>query len=434
MISGVLHLTNKTKYGMTSRNVPMYLFRPFDRNEPPYVVGCSQPDTTHNVLALVEPMDLNQRIPRGNLVRILGRCGDWKAEREAIHWTYQPYRQPKLTTPVVTPPVVDRIDLRGYRTLHVDPPGCQDIDDCVTFWEDKCVVTIADVGSWVAANPHLQVFAKNGQTLYDNGMAVRPMFPKEFSEDLFSLRPQQDRLGVSVIYERNHPPRWALTQVRVTESYTYEEANGIPELKQWASYVAERELPDDPHIWIEAFMIRYNLFMATQLPEQALLRCHEQPKQDLFELYSAICPEATRLAETAAVYDTLSSRRLHWGMGRKLYTHMTSPIRRWADVHNQMCLLGHHMLIDIEMLNLVNKKAKKHARDLFFLDQLQKPQVVYGVALDTKSRVWVSEWKRVLTIDSVEPGTRVKIEYYLDMNQPTWKKRMVTRASTDCPV
>lgn len=422
---------------MTSRNVPIYLFRPLDSTQSLYVVGCSQTDTTKNILALIEADDMTQRIPRGHIVQVLGPCGDWNIERTALHWMAQPHRQPKVDLSLVSPSSEGRLDLRGFRTLNIDPPGCRDIDDCLTFWNERFVVTIADVGSWVKENPVLTDYAKNGQTLYDNGVAVRPMFPKELSEDLFSLRQGQDRFGLSLVFERGCSPYWTKSLVRVTESYTYDEADGIHELHQWAEYLANKPLQKDPHVWVEVFMIEYNLWMARQLPSTGLLRYHKEPKQELLERYTRICPAASRLAESSAVYAPMESQQLHWGMGLQLYTHMTSPIRRWADVHNQCALLGHSLTTDVPYLNLIGKRAKKHDRELFFLDQLKTPSEMplSGTVLE-HGKVWVDLWKRTVRINNtdLEPGTHVKITYYLDMNQSTWKKRMVTCVHTDYPV
>jgi exoribonuclease R len=403
-----------------------------------FVVGCSQSDTSTNLLALVEPADMTQRIPRGNLVRVLGRCGDWNAEREAIHWTYRPNKQPKdiATIGLVEPSRAGRLDLRGFHTINIDPPGCKDVDDCITFWGDKFVVTIADVGAWVVKNPQLKVFAVNGQTLYDNGKAVRPMFPPELSEGLLSLLRGEDRYGISIIYQQGKEPVLMRTLVRVTQSYTYEEAANMMLLRRWAESVSNRPLEDDPHTWIEALMIAYNVFMAKELIRvgHGIFRGHEKPDATAMERYNTICPEASRLAESAAVYQTYQTRTPHYGLGVEIYTHITSPIRRWADVHNQTVLLFAEPDEPIDHLNLMSKHAKKHDRDLFFLDQLQDPRPVSGIVLDVhnaKSKVWVSEWKRVLQLPTTdyEPGIKLRLDYYLDMNQPTWKKRMVVRAS-----
>jgi len=442
MIAGILHLNNKTKYGMTRKNVPMYLFRPFDPNEHFYIVGCSQRDTSTNLLALIEPLDMTQRIPRGNLVQILGPCGDWDAEREAIHWTHRPHRQPKVDLSALVPPTTTgRLDLREFSTFNIDPHGCRDVDDCITLgYENALVITIADVGGWLIKNPGLFAFAKNGQTLYDSGRAVRPVFPAELSEGLFSLLPYQDRYGVSVILRAGEEPEWKLSLVRVDRSYTYDEADTHTEIKNTIERVCGVVLGNDSHTWIETLMVVYNIFMARTLMgmNAGVLRSHAEPNMEALKRYNVMCPDATRLAESSAEYCDVATRRTHWGMGSVPYTHMTSPIRRWADAYNQMVLRGEVYPIDVEYLNSVGKHAKKHDRDLFFLEQLRTPRPVMGTVLDVlgeKSKVWVADWNRVISIRTTEhePGTKLRIEYYLDMNQPTWKRRMVIHASRDCP-
>ena len=443
MIAGVVHLTSKTKYGMTSRNVPMYLFRPLNPKHSLFVVGCSQPNLYVNLLALVEPYDMNQRIPRGNIVQILAPCGDWNAERKAIQWTHRPHKPPKIEAGLTPPSGEGRLDLRGFRTLHVDPPGCVDVDDCVTFMDNGFAVTIADVGAWVAANPVLEAFAAQGETLYEGGRAVRPLFPIELSEGTFSLLLGEDRFGVSVVYENGKHPYWTRSTVRVTESYTYEDVWQMRELKLAAQCAKGWIVGDDPHEWIEALMVSYNAFMAEELirVSKGLFRGHSGPNVERMERYQSICPEASRLAESSAVYQSFTDRTPHWGLKLDAYAHTTSPIRRWADVHNQLVLLGKDPVEPTESLNLLNKATKKYERDLFFLTQLQTPRVMVGTVLEVlqeKSKVWVTDWQRTVTVRTTEfeAGAHVVLDYYLDMNQPTWKTRMViraTRVDTNCP-
>ena len=428
---------------MTSRNVPMYLFRPLNPKQPLFVVGCSQPNLYVNLLALVEPLDMNQRIPRGNIVQILGPCGDWNAERKAIQWTHRPHKPPKIDGGLTPPSGEGRLDLRGFRTLHVDPPGCVDVDDCITFMDNGFAVTIADVGAWVAANPVLEAFAAQGETLYEGGRAVRPLFPIELSEGTFSLLLGEDRFGVSIVYENGKHPYWTRSIVRVTESYTYEDVWQMRELKLAAQCAKGWIIGDDPHEWIESLMVSYNSFMAEELIRRTkgLFRGHSGPNVERMERYQSICPEASRLAESSAVYQSFTDRTPHWGLKLDAYAHTTSPIRRWADVHNQIVLLVKDPVEPIERLNLLNKATKKYERDLFFLTQLQTPCVMVGTVLEVlqeKSKVWVTDWQRTVTVRTTEfeEGAHVVLDYYLDMNQPTWKTRMViraTRVDTNCP-
>ena len=75
------------------------------------------------------------------------------------------------------------------------------------------------------------------------------------------------------------------------------------------------------------------------------------------------------------------------------------------------------------------------------MTQLQTPRVMVGTVLEVlqeKSKVWVTDWQRTVTVRTTEfeAGAHVVLDYYLDMNQPTWKTRMViraTRVDTNCP-
>jgi exoribonuclease R len=85
MIPGILKLNSKTKYGLTSRNVPLYLFRPLDTLLQPCIVGCSSKNVSTNLLGLVNVEKWeDKKLSRGSLVKIIGECGNQEAEEEAL--------------------------------------------------------------------------------------------------------------------------------------------------------------------------------------------------------------------------------------------------------------------------------------------------------------------------------------------------------------
>ena len=49
-IIGTLELTNKCKYGLTNRQLPMYLFTPYDTSYPYFIVGSSEKDISRNII------------------------------------------------------------------------------------------------------------------------------------------------------------------------------------------------------------------------------------------------------------------------------------------------------------------------------------------------------------------------------------------------
>lgn len=99
-----------------------------------------------------------------------------------------------------------RLDLRNLLTFTIDPEDARDHDDALSLrgigpdrWEVG--VHIADVSHYVAAGSALDREAEQrGTSVYLPGSVV-PMLPERLSADLCSLRPDVDRLALSVIGE-----------------------------------------------------------------------------------------------------------------------------------------------------------------------------------------------------------------------------------------
>jgi hypothetical protein len=85
-----------------------------------------------------------------------------------------------------------------------------------------------------------------------------------------------------------------------------------------------------------------------------------------------------------------------------------------------------------EDCNRLQTFAKKHARDLAFLDILQRrPEDIKGTVI-SPTRIWIPDWNRLITSPNTFPeGTLVKVTYFLDMQRPTWKQRLVFHVKTD---
>ena len=436
MIAGILQLNSKTIYGLTSRNVPIYRFKPLNTNLPDYLVGCSLKDRTKNMIALVEKSEQQ----RTNLVRLIGPCGDLKSEREGLLFQHSNFSWKKFDKNTIVKPLPDhRTSIEGY-TFNIDPVGCKDIDDAITFGNDGYIyITIADVATWMVSNPEIFTTAsKIGQTLYENGKVVAPLLP---IEEQCSLLPNEERLGVSLKFkwQNNAISDVSFEKVYITNnsSLTYENAQTFryaTVLKNIASHLAGREV-DDSHEWIEQFMIFYNCEAAKILnaKKEGMLRSQDKPD---FDKYKDFVTDLSFLANKSAKYVHASKEAKHWGLSKDIYCHATSPIRRFADIVNQMVICDYKIpQYDIDELNSLQKEAKRYERDLFFLEKLlsSENRTVTGVVLNDH-RVWVPEWKRIVTYkNSFTSGTTGTLKYSLDMNQPTWKRRMVFKfEDTNC--
>lgn len=437
---GMLMTQSTTTYGMTSRGVPMYLFRPLDPTLIPRKVAWKDATPMHNYWVVIQPTEEVSRLPRGELVKVLGPCGDWSVERLALVHAVQTATWPKKLPPLIHPAERPLLDIP---TVHIDPPGCRDIDDAISIVGDHFAITIADVAAWVELNPWLIEHASaQGQTIYDsNGVVQRPMLPSILSEDLASLIPGKRRPGITLEFDWTPESGYSNVDLRrvdiiVHGSYTYGTADQIIEfptskLQRFVENLVGYEC-SDPHTWVETLMIFYGRMAAKALKREGagILRCQTEPDREKLARYEAVCPSAGLLCQSAAVYASAEEATEHYGL-ESYYCHVTSPLRRWVDVINQMALMNDDIPFDIEQINARDKQLKKYKRDLFFLNALQYPvQPLMGTVVDirdTKTKIWIPIWKRVISADRTDLllGATVVIRYHLNMNGPTWKRRMV---------
>ncbi|MFL5922331.1 MAG: RNB domain-containing ribonuclease [Gaiellaceae bacterium] len=121
-----------------------------------------------------------------------------------------------------------RVDLRDRLAFTIDPETAKDFDDALTVEEDRAFVHIADVSWFVpAGSPLDRGAAERAFSVYVPGL-VSPMLPPELSEELCSLRPNVDRLCVTVeIPLPDGEPSFYRSVIRSRERLSYGRAEAI---------------------------------------------------------------------------------------------------------------------------------------------------------------------------------------------------------------
>ena len=138
---------------------------------------------------------------RAHLVKVLGDASSVDAVIEGLLVEKGELGAKEKIEPV-HPPRSGRIDLRELTTFTIDPDTAKDFDDALSLQREgdgiRVWVHIADVSAYVRAGTLLDRGASGrANSVYVPGR-VAPMLPHELADNLCSLRPNEDRLCVTV--------------------------------------------------------------------------------------------------------------------------------------------------------------------------------------------------------------------------------------------
>ena len=186
--------------------------------------------------------------PRGEIIDILGAKGENNTEMHAILAEFGlPYKYPenvekaaeKIQEGITKEEVARREDFRNVTTFTIDPRDAKDFDDALSIrrlsngnWEVG--VHIADVTHYVHPNTIIDKEAQKRATSVYLVDRTIPMLPERLSNGLCSLRPNEEKLTFSAIFEMDHKAnvvnsRIGRTVIKSDRRFTYEEAQTIIE-------------------------------------------------------------------------------------------------------------------------------------------------------------------------------------------------------------
>lgn len=200
-------------------NSEYFLCSPLDKRIPYIRVKSKQREKIENsrIIIRINSWETDSKYPNGNYVKNLGDIGDLNTETEALLIENQIPNEPFSEDALKDLPNVNeenpflpspkgRKDLRKELIMSIDPIGCEDIDDALSFKELKngnfeIGVHIADVSAFVKHDSALDIEArKRSTTIYLIDRRL-DMLPTLLSTNLCSLKMGQDKYAVSVIWE-----------------------------------------------------------------------------------------------------------------------------------------------------------------------------------------------------------------------------------------
>ena len=189
--------------------------------------------------------------PFGEVIDVLGEVGENNTEMHAILAEYGlPYSYPEELTALAEQidvtisddEIKRREDCRSTTTFTIDPVDAKDFDDALSYKKldngnVEIGVHIADVSHYVT--PHSPI----DKEAFDRATSVYlvdrtiPMLPEKLCNMVCSLRPNEDKLTYSVLFEMNEKAE--VVNYRITKAiicsnrrFTYEEAQQVIETEQ----------------------------------------------------------------------------------------------------------------------------------------------------------------------------------------------------------
>ncbi|MBI9032021.1 VacB/RNase II family 3'-5' exoribonuclease [bacterium] len=338
---------NATKYGSS------YIFVCDNHKIHTSIIVTSPDKDIDNMKVEIEILNWGDKkrgtLPAGKVLSILGEAHDPEIEVLGVIKQFNlPLDFPEnvideasmLSENISDREIERRSDFRDIVTLTIDPISAKDYDDAISLVKEdhgySLYVHIADVGHFV--KPGTELFneaASRGNSFYFPKRVI-PMLPEQISNKLCSLRPDEDKLTLSVVTKLNHKydiiEQYAVESIinsdarlnyeevdKFFETNELDQSDEVKELLTESLKISKRfseklkkngyinfRLPDVEYIYdeeghlvsiieseetashklVENFMLLANEYVATYLKEKTkttIYRVHELPDKEKIE-------------------------------------------------------------------------------------------------------------------------------------------------------
>ncbi len=351
-------------------------------------------------------------------------------------------------------------DLRNYNVITVDPDSCTDFDDAFSaqIAGNTLIVNvyISHVFFWMESFGLWGAISDRVSTIYLPDRK-RPMLPSLMSERLCSLQKGKPRVAfvMSIRYnlitgEQISEPTFMNALINVRKNYSYED----PLLNDNKAYCYISDIASrnagydmDSHEVVAWWMVKMNAECARKLSSVngGIFRVQSSTTS----ITDAPIAEGASVAQVAgqndfvrrwlkldgpadpAQYSSVSSS--HSGLGLDHYAHITSPIRRIADIVNQAAfmksVMGYDVSVEclrfldkwmgkIEYMNTATRAIRRVQMDCELLERCETDSAALNTIHSGMAIATESPGEYTIYIDALKLVTYIKTTSTLTLFEP----------------
>mmetsp|Transcript_98 Transcript_98/g.95 ORF Transcript_98/g.95 Transcript_98/m.95 type:complete len:740 (-) Transcript_98:330-2549(-) len=251
------------------------------------------------VQATISDWPENSKNPFGKITTVLGKPGDHNTEMHSILLEYDlPYEfEPEvekeaenLPIEITKKEIANRRDMRGDLTFTIDPKDAKDFDDALSFTKlengnYEVGIHIADVSHYLQPKTILDDEAYDRATSVYLVDRVVPMLPEMLSNGVCSLRPNEEKLTFSAVFEITDKAKivgewFGRTVTYSDQRFAYEEAQSIIENCKLSEDIQSYTMPLQTSIIDKEYEVNSDIVEATlKLDELAKILRKKRMKQ-----------------------------------------------------------------------------------------------------------------------------------------------------------
>ena len=234
------------------------------------------------VQATISDWPAKSKNPFGEITAVLGKPGEHNTEMHSILLEYDlPYEFPteveqeadNLSIEITKEEIGKRRDMRKDLTFTIDPKDAKDFDDALSFTKlengnFEIGIHIADVSHYLTPKTILDDEAFERATSVYLVDRVVPMLPEKLSNGVCSLRPHEEKLTFSAVFEINPKAQivnewFGRTVTYSDQRFAYEEAQSIIDNCILSSVVKPYTMPSEVSILDKEYEVTPEIVEAT---------------------------------------------------------------------------------------------------------------------------------------------------------------------------